>query len=228
MVQYQYAKSQDRVWCETMHEVVTKQQCNDDLKTLMEKVQRSWGWFAPFETKRCKEFDAEFSTDYIIVSNHYAVSIGHLLMAQVEDFFLLLAGEERGFNKKYIDCDYTNGNIPLKYYWTNDVPHIIKPNEFLMIPAELSRSVLEEKFNHFDAEQRNHANVPPANYFRKSKVVPYCKGFATWMKQWKDETAEEHEYRILAISLLYANHIRKNQSKTSSHQQSLQPTGAKV
>jgi len=192
-----------------MHEVVT-QQCPDDLPTLMKKVWRGWGYYAPFETRRYKESCSQYSTNYVICSSNFATTAGYLTMVQVEDFFLQLAGEERRFDKRFITCEYVDGSIPLKFYWTDDIPHIITPNEFLMVPVESAESIAEEKFERFDAAQQNHANVPPADYFRKSETVPHCKGFSKWMKQWKNETAEEQEYRILAISLFYVNHIRSN------------------
>jgi len=176
----------------------------------MKKVWRGWGYYAPFETRRYKESCSQYSTNYVICSSNFATTAGYLTMVQVEDFFLQLAGEERRFDKRFITCEYVDGSIPLKFYWTDDIPHIITPNEFLMVPVESAESIAEEKFERFDAAQQNHANVPPADYFRKSETVPHCKGFSKWMKQWKNETAEEQEYRILAISLFYVNHIRSN------------------
>ena len=193
-----------------MHEDATKQQCPDDLPTLMKRVWKSWGHNAPFETKRYKEACSQYSTDYVFCSANYATTAGFLTMENVEDFFLQLEGEQRRFDKRFLPSEYINGNIPLKFYWSDSVPQIIKPNEFLMVPVESAGSILEEKFIRFDTEQQNHANIPPADYFRKSETVPHCKGFSKWMKQWKNETAEEQEYRILAISRLYVYHIRKN------------------
>jgi len=192
-----------------MHEVVTKQ-CPDDLPTLMKKVWKAWGHNAPFETKRYKEACLEHSTNYVFHSANYAVPAGYLTMEQVEDFFLQLEGEQRRFDKRFLTCEYINGNIPLKFYWTDDVPQIIKQNEFLIIPVESAGSIAEEKFERFDAAQQDHTNAPPADLFRKSETVPHCKGFSKWMKQWKDETDEKWEYRVIAISQLYVNHIREN------------------
>ena len=193
-----------------MLEEVTKQQCSDDLPTLMKKVWKSWGHNAPFEEQRYQEACSQYSTDYVFCSANYAATAGFLTMENVEDFFLQLEGEQRRFDKRFLTCEYINGNIPLKFYWTDDVPQIIKQNEFLMIPVESAGSILEENFVRFDTAQQNHVNVSTADYFRKSETVPHCKGFSKWMKQWKNETAEEQEYRILAISLFYVNHIRKN------------------
>ena len=179
----------------------TKQQSSEELQVLLKKVWKSWGWYAPFETQRYRESCSQYSTDYIFCSANYATTVGYLTMEQVEDFFLFLEGDERRFDKRFITCEHINGNIPLKFYWSDSIPQIIKPNEFLMVPVECAGSILEEKFEHFDAERQNHANVPAADLFRKSEVVSHCKGFSRWLKRWHDETAKEQEYRTLVISL---------------------------
>ena len=200
-----------------MSDVVVKHQSDDDLQTLMATVTASWGWVDPSDTKTYKEFCSQYSTDYVFYSRNLATPAGYWTMRQIEDYFLMLAGEERGFNKQYISCEYINRNIPLMISWSDQFQQTIRPNEFVMIPIESARAISDDKFERFATEQRNHANIPNADYFRKTEVVPHCEGFAKWLKRWKEETDEQWEYRVIAICLLYANHVRKN-SPASSHQ----------
>jgi hypothetical protein len=126
-------------------------------------------------------------TDHVLCSSRYATPIGNLTWRQTEDFFLLLSGEQRGIYNRIISCEYVDGNIPLIFGWTDLCPQVVRSKEFLIIPVEQCRLIQDSKFERYETEQRNHTNVPFAKLIRKSEAVPFCEGFAKWLKKWQDE-----------------------------------------
>jgi len=157
--------------------------------------------------------------DYVLCSSRCCASAGSLTMEQIEEFFhRQLTCEAKVYDGRVFDCSYTNGCIPLTYYLSDRCPQIVRLNEFIMIPSDQRISIPDDRFERFNAEWHKRIGTSTDNYFRNSEIVPHCNGFAKWLKRWQDETDDGWEYRVLRISQIYLDTIRKNLPATSSQQ----------
>ena len=148
-------------------------------------------------SKQNKNWVRKYSCDYTLIGSHFAVVVGLVKWAAIEQFFDFVGWggiEAVPHYAKLRSCFTQHGNV--RVWWSGELERIDVPGDFIVIPTSaIAEGEIDSKLTAYESQSK----LPERLRFNQIDIPNYCRNFSKYAQQFHshNETKEEFEFRIL-------------------------------